>query len=111
MRSCCIRTTVGGAGDLPGLARQIWVVFVKEGGDRARLRSVIENHGEMPNDGVLPTFDLVVSDRMADPRSRLVIGWSAPRSCKLNGTTAAGYPVKEIADAEPLPFPGFDRLV
>ncbi|XUK61035.1 GIY-YIG domain-containing protein [Plantibacter sp. RU18] len=29
----------------------------------------------------------------------------------MNATTAASYPVVEIADAEPMPFPGFDRLV
>ncbi len=89
----------------------IWVVFVKEGGDRARLWSVVENRGETSNDGNLRTFDLVVSEQMADVRNRLNIGWKAPRSWKLTGTTASAYPVKEIADAEPIPFPGFDRLV
>lgn len=29
----------------------------------------------------------------------------------MNATTAASYPVVGIADAEPIPFPGFDRLV
>lgn len=89
----------------------IWVVFVREGGDRARLWSVVENRGEVANDGGLRTFDLVVSERMADLRNRLVIGWRSPRTWRLNGPTAAGYPVMEIADAQPVPFPGFDRLV
>ena len=89
----------------------IWVVFVREGGDRARLWSVVENRGEISNDGSLRTFDLVVSEHMADLRNRLVIAWPAPRSWWLKGATAAAYPVVEIADAEPVPFPGFDRLV
>ena len=90
---------------------RIWVVFVREGGDRARLWSVLENRGETRSDGVLRTFNLAVSEHMADLRNRLVIGWRSPRTWRLNGTTAAGYPVMEIADAEPVPFPGFDRLV
>lgn len=90
---------------------RIWVVFIREGGDRARLWRVLENRGEVSNDGVLRTFDLVASEHLADLRNRLVIGWRSPRAWRLNGPTAAGYPVMEIADAQPLPFPGFDRLV
>lgn len=56
-------------------------------------------------------FDLVPSEQLADLRNRLVIGWRSPRTWRLNGPTAAGYPVVEIADAQPIPFPGFDRLV
>lgn len=89
----------------------IWVVFIREGGDRARLWSVLENRGEVWNDGALRTFDLVASEHLADLRNRLVIGWRSPRTWRLNGPTAAGYPVMEIADAQPVPFPGFDRLV
>lgn len=48
---------------------------------------------------------------MADLTNRLVIGWRSPCTWRLNGPTAAGYPVMEIADAQPVPFPGFDRLV
>lgn len=29
----------------------------------------------------------------------------------MRGVTAASYPVNSIADAEPIPFPGFDKLV
>ncbi|MDQ0575272.1 GIY-YIG nuclease family protein [Agromyces albus] len=95
----------------PVVPQRTWVVFVPEGGDRARLWSVVENRGEISNDGTHRTFDLVVSEQMADLRNRLVIGWRSPRTWRLNGPTAAGYPVMEIADAQPVPFPGFDRLV
>ena len=90
---------------------RLWVVFIREGGDRARFWSVLENRGEIADEGALRTFDLVVADHMADLRNRLVIGWRSPRTWRLNGPTAAGYPVVEIADAQPVPFPGFDRLI
>ena len=90
---------------------RLWVVFIREGGDRARLWSVVDNRGEVSNDGGLRTFDLVVAEQMADLRNRLVIGWRSPRTWRLNGPTAARYPVLEIADAQPVPFPSFDRLV
>ncbi|WP_235929105.1 GIY-YIG nuclease family protein [Marisediminicola senii] len=48
---------------------------------------------------------------MADLRNRLVIGWRSPRSWRMNASTAATYPVTGIADAEPVQFPGFDRLI
>lgn len=88
-----------------------WIVFVPDGGGRARLWSVVENRGEMPNVGVLRAFNLTVAEQMADLRNRLVIGWRSPRTWWLNGTTAADYPVMEIADAQPVPFPGFDQLI
>lgn len=94
----------------PVVPPRLWLIFIREGGDRARLWSVLENHGETSNDGQLRTFDLVPSDQLADLRNRLVIGWRSPRAWRINATTAAGYPVMEIADAEPVPFPGFDQL-
>ncbi|GAA2051756.1 GIY-YIG nuclease family protein [Leifsonia soli] len=90
---------------------RFWVVFIREGGDRARLWSVIENRGEISNSGILRTFDVVQSEHMADLRNRLVIGWNAPRTWRMSAVTAAKYPVKSIADAEPIRFPGFDRLI
>lgn len=95
----------------PATPPKVWVVFVREGGDRARLWSVVENHGEVSNSGALRTFDLRVSDQLDDLTNRLVIGWRSPRTWWINGTTAARYPVIEVADAQPVPFPGFDRLV
>lgn len=95
----------------PSSPPRLWVVFIREGGDRARLWSVLENRGQASNDGEVRWFDLVESEHMADLRNRLVIRWKSPRTWRINATTAAGYPVMEIADAEPVPFPGFDRLV
>ncbi|MHA7286577.1 hypothetical protein ACX80I_09890 [Arthrobacter sp. MDT3-44] len=51
----------------------IYVIFVREGGDRARLWSVVENRGETSNDGQLRVFNLVMSEHMVDLRNRLVI--------------------------------------
>ena len=95
----------------PAVLPRFWVVFIKEGGDQARLWSVVENRGEISNDGLRRIFDVVESEHMADLRSRLVIGWRSPRTWWMRASTAASYPVMGIADAEPVPFPGFDRLV
>lgn len=95
----------------PAAPPRYWAIFVPEGGDRARLWSVVENRGETANDGRGRTFDLIVSDHMADLRKRLVIGWRSPRTWRISAATAAQYPVMEIADSQPIPFPGFDHLV
>ncbi len=95
----------------PALPPRYWVVFIKEGGDQARLWSVVENRGEVSRDEIRRTFDIVETEHMEDLRGRLVIGWKSPRTWRMNATTAASYPVMAIADAEPIPFPGFDRLV
>lgn len=88
-----------------------WVVFIREGGAEARLWSVVENRGELWNDGTRRMFDMVRTDHMIELRNRLVIGWRPPRRWWMRAATAATYPVNGIADAEPIPFPGFDRLV
>lgn len=94
----------------PAAPARVWIVFRPEGGDRARLWSVLHNHGETSHDGVTRTFKLEQSELMSDLRNRLVIHWRSPRTWRLKATTAAGYPVMEIADAEPVRFPGFDAL-
>lgn len=58
----------------PLVPPRLWVVFIREGGDRARLWSVVENRGEAENDGLRRSFDMITSDHMADLRNRLVIG-------------------------------------
>lgn len=95
----------------PAAPPPLWVVFIKEGGDQARLWSVLDNRGEVENNGIIRTFDVAESQHMADLRNRLVIGWRSPRTWRMNASTAASYPVMGIAEAEPIPFPGFDRLV
>lgn len=82
----------------------ICVVFIKEGGDQARLWSVVENHGLIADNGVIRTFDVSKSGQMADLRNRLVVGWKSPRTWRMNSSTAASYPVVSIADAEPVSF-------
>jgi len=99
------------SGQFPKIPPRYWVVFIKEGGDQARLWSVVENHGEAENDGALRRFDISETEHMSDLRKRLVVGWRSPRTWWMRGVTAATYPVVGIADAEPIPFPGFDRLV
>lgn len=96
----------------PATPPKFWVVFLPEGGDRARLSSVVTNRGQIGNghDGLGRTFDLERTDLMADLRNRLVIGWRSPRTWWIKAATAAAYPVMEIADSQPVRFPGFDAL-
>ena len=71
----------------------VWVVFIREGGNGARLWSVVDNCGETSNGVEYRFFDLSRSERMADLRDRLVIDWSSPRRWWIYGRTAARYPV------------------
>jgi len=95
----------------PAEPPRFWVVFIKEGGDQARLWSVVENRGEIARDDIRRTFDISETEHMTDLRGRLVIGWQSPRTWRMSGAAAGAYPVMEIADAEPIPFPGFDQLI
>ncbi len=95
----------------PAVPPRFWIVFIKEGGDQARLWAVLENRGQVSDNGSRRTFDLVETDHLADLRERLVVGWRSPRSFWMHASTAAPYPVVSIADAQPVPFPGFDRLI
>lgn len=100
-----------GTTGFPATPPRYWLVFIKEGGGEARLWSVLENHGEISNDGTRREFDLQQTELMTDIRGRLVIRWNAPRSWWMRAATASSYPVTGIADAEPIPFPGFDELI
>ncbi|WP_295105724.1 GIY-YIG nuclease family protein [uncultured Microbacterium sp.] len=95
----------------PAAPPRLWVVLLPESGDRGRLWRVVENRGEISNDGELREFDLVDTDHMHDLLNRLVIGWKAGRVWRVYGMTAATYPVLEVADAQPPRFPGFDKLI
>lgn len=97
-------------GQFPKVPPRYWVVCIKKGGDQARLWSVVENQGEAENDGGLRLLDISETDHMSDLRKRLVVGWRSPRTWWIRGVTAATYPFVGITDAEPVPFPGFDRL-
>src|SRR3546814_16059040 len=79
----------------------VWVVFLPEGGDRARLWSVLINQGEISHNGQLRTFDLHPSDLLGDLNKRLEIGWRWPRTYRINAPTAAADPEKETADTVP----------
>ena len=103
-------TSVHTSRQFPAAPPRIWAVFRPEGGDRARLWSVVVNHRLLALNGNERKFELEVSDLMNDLRNRLVIGWKSPRTWCLKATTAGTYPVMEIADAQPVRFPGFDAL-
>lgn len=49
-------------------------------------------------------------DREEDLENRLVLRWRSPRTWRIKASTAAAYPVMEIADSQPIRFPGFDAL-
>lgn len=100
--------SVNGFTDCPP---RYWVVFIKEGSTEARLWSVVENYGEVGSDGVRREFAVARTDLMGDLAGRLVVRWSAPRRWWMRAATAGTYPVTGIADAEPIPFPGFDELI
>ncbi|TQK69912.1 GIY-YIG nuclease family protein [Nocardioides sp. SLBN-35] len=95
----------------PAAPPPYWVVFRPEGGDRARLWAVLRYNGEEAcADPSRRVFNLEVIDLLDDLRDRLVIGWRSPRTWWIWGTTAAVYPIVEIADSQPIRFPGFDAL-
>ena len=104
-------TSNQGVDGFPATPPRYWVVFIKEGGSEARLWSVVENHGEVGGDGVRREFGIERTNLMPELAGRLVIRWSAPRRWWMRATTALTYPVTGIADAEPIPFPGFDSLI
>jgi len=95
----------------PPAPPRVWVVFLPDGSGRGRLWRVVINHGEVARTETNRTFNLEVVEDLIDLRDRLVIGWPAPRTWKVKAATATAYQVLEIADAQPIRFPGFDALV
>lgn len=65
---------------------------------------------ETSRDAISRTFHLETSELMGGLRDLLVIGWRSPRTWRIAAITAAAYPVLEIADAQPVRFPGFEAL-
>lgn len=104
-------TSVHTSPQFPKAPPPTWVIFIPEGPDRARLWAVAANRGMTGHVGQTRTFDLEITPAMDDLRSRLVIKWNNPRSWCRKGTTVARQRVLEIADAQPIRFPGFDRLI
>ena len=92
----------------------IWLVFMADGGRRARFFNAYENRGEVLGERTAQDrfFDLRPSSLLYALQDRLVVEWSkdAVNWAKL-GPAAAGFPIVEIADPVEVPFPGFDRLL
>lgn len=91
-----------------------WLNFMTDGGRRSRFLTAYENHGEIAAERTenLRYFDLRPSDVLASLKDRLVVEWSRDAvNWAKTGTTAAAFPVLEIADPVEMPFPGFDKLL
>jgi hypothetical protein len=92
---------------------KLWLVFMADGKRRSRLLAAYDNHGELPaqRSGESRLFDLRPSPALTALVGRLVVEWfrDAVNWAKL-GTSAAAFPVVEIADPGRVPFPGFDRV-
>ncbi len=63
----CTRVQEADARRFPRTPPRYWIVMLPEGGDRARLWSVVHNAGEIANDGRLRTFELERSELLARP--------------------------------------------
>lgn len=93
---------------------RVWLVFIADGGRRSRLLAAYENHGAHPAEGTAAyrLFDLRSSDVLSALIHRLVIEWSPDAvNWAKSATTAADFPVVEIADPESVPFPGYDEVL
>lgn len=91
-----------------------WLVFMADGGRRSRLLVAYKNHGEVvaERDGPSRYFDLQPVELLSSLIGRLVIEWSKDTvNWAKTATSAAAFPVVEIADPEVVLFPGFDRVL
>lgn len=85
---------------------RVWLVVIADGGRRSRLLAAYENHGAHPAEGTAAyrLFDLRSSDVLSALIHRLVIEWSPDAvNWAKSATTAADFPVVEIADPDALP--------
>lgn len=91
-----------------------WLNFVAVGGLRSRFLFTFENHGEiveMRNE-IDRCFDLRRSRFLCDLDDRLVIEWSKdPVNWAKTANDARNFPIMEIEESRPEPFPGFDQLL
>ena len=93
---------------------RLWLVFMADGARRSRFLVAYENHGEVPAERTEEWrhFDLRPSDLPSALVGRLVVEWSRDAvNWAKSATTAAVFPVVEIADPDAVPFPGYDRVV
>lgn len=95
----------------PASPARHWVVFLPDGGGRARLWNVLECVEEIENDGPHRRFKLQATPHLADLRNRMVLQWPLPRRWWVKGPSGAKYTIVEIRDPDQEPFPGFDSLV
>ncbi|UEJ81828.1 GIY-YIG nuclease family protein [Brachybacterium halotolerans subsp. kimchii] len=92
----------------------LWLVFIADGRRRSRFLTAYENHGPVSAEATKEHryFDLRPSDLLNTLRQRLVVTWSGDTiNWAKKGATAAHFPVVEISDPAPVPFPGFDRVI
>lgn len=101
------------ASKIPQQAAGTWLIFMADGARRSRFACAYENRGEALDERTADSrfFDLHESELLASLRNRLVIDWPKDTiNWAKRGTSAASFPVVEIADPDAVPFPGFDRL-
>ncbi|GAA3560483.1 GIY-YIG nuclease family protein [Microlunatus spumicola] len=92
---------------------RLWLVFMADGKRRSRLFTTYANHGEVPAERADETrlFDLRPTPTLSALAGRLVVEWSRDAvNWAKPGSSAATFPVVEIADPGRVPFPGFDRV-
>lgn len=102
------------SGKFPKEPARFWLVFMAEGALRSRLTAVYENRGESVAERTQRHryYDVVPVPLLAALEERLVVGWSGGvRNWVMRGSSAARFPVLEIADPTTEAFPGFDHVL
>ncbi|KWW41588.1 hypothetical protein [Micrococcus luteus] len=102
------------SGKFPKEPARFWLVFMAEGALRSRLTAVYENRGESVAERTQRHryYNVVPAPLLAALEERLVVGWSGGvRNWVMRGSSAARFPVLEIADPTTEAFPGFDHVL